>query len=120
MSVAMNADSEKLAKTQGANTGSCATTRKAQTKIGFMSQTGFALMGKGGEVGMKKEYIVDLTEEEADELMDEHWVGELVRCKDCIEYRDWNGGKICMRLGSYHGNTKPDFFCAHGRLKLLK
>ena len=39
--------------------------------------------GKVGEMGMKKDYIVDLTEEEADELMDEHWVGELVRCKDC-------------------------------------
>ena len=32
---------------------------------------------------MKKEYIVELREEEADELMEEHWVGELVRCKDC-------------------------------------
>ena len=35
---------------------------------------------------MKKEYIVELREEEADELMDEHWVGELVRCKDCVHW----------------------------------
>ena len=32
---------------------------------------------------MNKEYIVELREEEANELMEEHWVGELVRCKDC-------------------------------------
>lgn len=35
---------------------------------------------------MKKEYVVELREEEADELMEEHWVGELVRCQDC-KYR---------------------------------
>ena len=35
---------------------------------------------------MKKEYFVELREEEADELMNDHWVGELVRCKDCRHY----------------------------------
>lgn len=39
---------------------------------------------------------------------------DIVRCKECKEYGDWLGGKICMRLGSYHGNTNPDDFCSYG------
>jgi hypothetical protein len=54
---------------------------------------------------MKKEYIVELTEEEADELMDEHCVGELVRCKDCRK------NMMCELT-----IDKPkDWFCADGR-----
>ena len=65
---------------------------------------------------MKKEYIVELREEEADELMDDHWVGELVRCKDCedacICSDDW---VICTHIDS-NGNDKhpADWFCADG------
>ena len=39
---------------------------------------------------------------------------DIVRCKECEEYCDWLDGKICMRLGSYHGNTKPNDFCSYG------
>ena len=65
---------------------------------------------------MKKEYIVELREEEADELMDEHWVGELVRCNDCIH---WDKGHTeeCDNLDSvcfHNGWCKPDWFCADG------
>lgn len=55
-------------------------------------------------MGMKKEYIVELTEEEADELMDEHWVGELVRCKDCKHE------ETCCRRRT----DNPEWFCADG------
>ena len=61
----------------------------------------------------KKEYIVELREEEADELMDEHWVGELVRCKDCKHYdhetQSCNDG--------LDGIFLPDWFCADGERK---
>jgi ribosomal protein L32 len=42
---------------------------------------------------------------------------EVVHCKDCGEYHQWLRGKICMRLGSYYGYTKPDDFCSCGRRK---
>lgn len=62
---------------------------------------------------MKKEYVVELSEEEADELMNEHWVGELVRCKDCMHYdRDENS-----ELGTCLVNgvcSTQDWFCADG------
>ena len=61
---------------------------------------------------MKKEYIVELREEEADELMDEHWVGELVRCKDC---KYWNNNGIITKCEKHIGNGYPgDWFCADG------
>lgn len=41
----------------------------------------------------------------------------IVFCRDCEEYRNWDGDKICMRLGSYYGNTKPDDYCSYGRDK---
>ena len=70
---------------------------------------------------MKKDYIVELREEEADELMDDHWVGELVRCKDCkhwispgIGYKNADLGQ-CMGRG--HGLQKSDWFCADGERK---
>jgi hypothetical protein len=61
-------------------------------------------------VGVKKEYIVELREEEADELMEEHWVGELVRCKDCKH----RGSKICPFYQKYKGEKYDDWFCADG------
>lgn len=39
---------------------------------------------------------------------------EVVRCGECNEYKDWNGGKICMRLGSYYGERAPNDFCSFG------
>ena len=66
---------------------------------------------------MKKEYIVELREEEADELMDEHWAGELVRCKDCKHqcsdrfYKDSISYVLC---GKGHGWKPDDWFCADG------
>jgi hypothetical protein len=84
---------------------------------------------------MKKEYIVELREEEADELMDEHWVGELVRCKDCKHwdkttrekgidcisgkwedaecsvFRDWD---TYGELGDQFRRTCGNWFCAAG------
>ena len=61
---------------------------------------------------MKKDYIVELNEEEADELMDEHWVGELVRCKDCEN----NIGGRCKNLDLWV-ETDPEWFCADGKRK---
>jgi len=63
---------------------------------------------------MKKEYIVELSEEEADELMDEHWVGELVRCKDC-KHRDPEDGRCDSGHGIRWDLPRPDdWFCADG------
>lgn len=42
---------------------------------------------------------------------------KVVRCKDCCEYDEWLGEHICVRLGSYHGETKPDDYCSYGRRK---
>ena len=68
---------------------------------------------------MKKEYIVELREEEADELMDVHWVSELVRCKDCkhkgqtIQKEDGTNIIVCWNQG--YGIHHPiDWFCADG------
>lgn len=46
-------------------------------------------------------------------------VVEVVRCKDCKEYQKWyaDGDCICMRLGSYYGNTKPTDYCSYGERK---
>lgn len=40
----------------------------------------------------------------------------VVRCKDCVEYIHWgdDGNRICGRIGSYFGNTKPNDFCSRG------
>lgn len=72
---------------------------------------------KVGEAGMKKEYIVELREEEADELMDEHWVGELVRCKDCKYWR--TNTEFCMRwsVANVAHHTPPNWYCADGERK---
>jgi hypothetical protein len=43
---------------------------------------------------------------------------EVVRCKDCEEYIPWLEGRICGRIGSYFGNTKPDDFCSSGIRKM--
>lgn len=44
---------------------------------------------------------------------------ELVRCKDCKEYKIWgtDGTRICMRLGSYYGDTEPTDYCSYGERK---
>ena len=84
---------------------------------------------------MNKEYIVELREEEANELMEEHWVGELVLCKDCKHWdkttrREGNDcilgpweDAVCDRfrdwdrygeLGEDFGRTDGDWFCADG------
>lgn len=39
---------------------------------------------------------------------------EIVFCRDCEEYKEWGGSKICMRLGSYYGNMKPNDYCSYG------
>jgi hypothetical protein len=71
---------------------------------------------------MKKEYIVELTEEEADELMAEHWVGELIRCNDCKHAVLTSKGEVkyCQfwqedEDGNFGGDPlylDGDFFCA--------
>ncbi len=59
---------------------------------------------------MKKEYIVELSEEEADELMDKHWVGEIVRCADCHHANISPSGLIkCQGIFRSAG-----WFCADG------
>ena len=68
--------------------------------------------GNDGKVGMKKDYIVELREE-ADELMNEHWVGELVLCKDC---KHWER-RECGSYGTCEerdGFFDADWFCADG------
>ena len=67
-------------------------------------------MRKVGEVGMKKDYIVELREEEADELMDDHWVGELIRCKDCKKRYTVH----CIQEEAGNINNQDDWFCADG------
>ena len=39
----------------------------------------------------------------------------VVRCKDCAEYIPWGDDRICGRIGSYFGNTKPNDYCSRGR-----
>jgi len=63
---------------------------------------------------MKKEYVVELSEEEADELMEEHWVGELVRCKDCKHY---NVKSLYCEYDLIWENRSPDWYCADGERK---
>lgn len=58
---------------------------------------------------MKKDYIVELRKEEADELMDAHWVGELVWCKDCK--RKNTTACIIYCIGA---SPRDDWFCADG------
>lgn len=41
-------------------------------------------------------------------------ISDVVRCKNCTEYKEWGSGKICMRLGSYYGDREPDDFCSLG------
>lgn len=45
---------------------------------------------------------------------------EVVRCRDCVEYIPWgdDGDRICGRIGSYFGNTKPNDFCSRGMRKM--
>lgn len=45
---------------------------------------------------------------------------EVVRCMDCVEYIPYGdyGDRICGRIGSYFGNTKPSDFCSRGIRKM--
>ena len=64
---------------------------------------------------MKKEYIVELTEAEADGIMDEHWIGELVRCNDC-KHRDPEDHKCdCGHDIQWQLPRADDWFCADGK-----
>ena len=60
----------------------------------------------------KKEYIVELKEEEADELMSEHWISELVRCRECIRRGTYNC-PIYVGGDADHGSP-DDWYCADG------
>ena len=66
---------------------------------------------------MKKDYIVELREKEADELMNDHWVGELVRCKDCKYGEPWGVLIGCGTAKGFGITHKPDWFCADGERK---
>lgn len=68
---------------------------------------------------MKKEYVVELREEEADELMNEHWVGELVRCEDCQHLSSHatfplTGVPFCEHI---HKFVSVTWYCADGERK---
>lgn len=41
----------------------------------------------------------------------------VIRCKDCKHYDFWGESMICMRLGSYYGNTKPNDYCSRAERK---
>ena len=72
---------------------------------------------------MKKEYVVELREEEADELMNEHWVSEIVLCKDCkylIDHCGFMDDGYCKKMREdYNAKFKPqrNWFCADGERK---
>ena len=70
------------------------------------------------------EYIVGIADDstqDIDRLHREYAVnGMIVRCRDCVHYQDWGISKICMRLGSYYGDNRPDWFCADGERKEKK
>ena len=48
------------------------------------------------------------------EMLKSGQISEVVRCKDCIEYKECGTGKICMKLGSYYRELEPDDFCSLG------
>ena len=48
------------------------------------------------------------------EMLKSEQISEVVRCKNCSEYKAWGTGKICMRLGSYYGDREPNDFCSLG------
>ena len=64
-----------------------------------------------------KEVIMQVASYSSDYPKAPIYAADLVRCKECKEYGEWLDGKICMRLGSYYGNTKPDDFCSYGERK---
>lgn len=56
---------------------------------------------------------MELRENEAEELMEDHWVGELVRCKDCKWFHQAikSEGRCLKHDNDYY---EPDWFCADG------
>ena len=59
------------------------------------------------------EYIVKFHHDERGIVKTWDEVGELIRCKDCKHYEQWTNHKICMLLGSYYGDTKPNDYCSN-------
>lgn len=45
---------------------------------------------------------------------------ELIMCRNCEQYKEWEDTMICMRLGSYYGNTKPTDYCSYAWKKETK
>lgn len=71
----------------------------------------------GGEVGMKEIIIAYDENTKASHVMGD-WVGELVRCKDCKAWKQYDG---CPNLGECEMypeyNKMGDWFCNFGELK---
>ncbi len=65
---------------------------------------------KGGEVGMKREYIVPI--EHIGEIAPGN--KEIIRCKECKYWRQ--NTEFCGRwsVGNVAQHTPPDWFCADG------
>ena len=40
---------------------------------------------------------------------------EVVRCKDCVYYKNFGDEKICDGLGEWYGRVPEDWFCADGK-----
>ena len=38
----------------------------------------------------------------------------IVYCCECAELQEWDGRMICMRLGSYYGEVRPNDYCSYG------
>ena len=73
-----------------------------------------------GDKGMNKRHVEEIVEylvsDDGDyQYFDNH--GSLIRCKDCKYYDNWMDDKICVRLGSYHGNSNPDDYCSYAERK---
>ena len=61
----------------------------------------------------KKDYVVELTEKEAYNFMDEHWVAELVRCENCQFYNEGqNEVDAWMRCRLHNINTDQYQYCS--------
>lgn len=62
---------------------------------------------------MKRVYEVELNRKGAPDFST---AKECVRCRDCIEYAEILPGtdRICMKLGMYHGDIRPEDYCSRG------
>lgn len=74
-------------------------------------------MRKVGEVGMKEIIIAYDENTEASPVMGD-WIGELVRCKDCVYWQDNNDGYPHIGCKWREDETPdPDDFCSAGERK---